>query len=189
MKSCYSHDAAFARLQHRVPQLTKIFRRVFGSRFAFVRLVHDKSKDKMGADLFVILKDGTAVPVDAKIARNDPWIEKGDRSVALEVMSCKERGTPGYLLCGGKITRYLVFLYPTAPAIVLPFRALAKVFRENVDSWIERYGIHEQTTGGIFEDYHSSCVFVPTREIHSALTILLAQFGQRFIPRTYPRAA
>ena len=158
----------------------KALKRRFGSSYVRFSYVTDRDSQKAGIDILAIMADGAAVPVELKTLKTDPLSAWGRDELPLELASCVERGTRGFLSQGGKRTKFVLFLFrDSGRSVCVAFRALAAVFRRCSDQWACRFQTATQTTHGFYETYHSRCVFVPVAEIRMEIHRYMRSYAVR----------
>ena len=123
------------------------------------------ANDRLGIDWFVEMPNGRLLAVDAKVRSEDYWATKGKDDLALEIWSvCGKK--IGWTLDTSKATDYILWLWTTTGRWALfPFPMLCGVATANMPTWKARYGSCKQYSGA----WTSECVFVPRKEVWSAI--------------------
>lgn len=183
MISEFKESVSSASLVSRLPSIREALCEAFGSQYCGFFLSRNRFLDKKGLDGVLILSGGRQFAVDVKCPKHPPapseeWL------LPVETWGCKERGDRGYLLSGGKITHYVLWLYPDENWLLLPFRSLAAVLRRHQVDWSRRYRRSTQSTKGHYETYHSECVLVPTAVVAAAVTGHARQYQAEFRVRS-----
>jgi hypothetical protein len=122
------------------------------------------TNDRLGIDWFVEMPNGKLLSVDTKV-RSEDWASKGKDDLALETWSvCGKK--IGWTLDATKATDYILWLWTTTGRwALLPFPMLCGVATANMETWKAVYGARRQDSGG----WISECVFVPRKEVWSAI--------------------
>lgn len=140
--------------------------------------------DKMGIDYIATLRNGAEIKIDAKTRSKgcSIWWRDGPE-LALEIWSViptkYNAGKVGWTLDEKKEVDLIFFkfdLVDTDKLYLIPYQLLRMVFRRNYYTWIKRYKIDTQTSGG----WQSKCVFVPARIVMSKILETM-EFGQKAI--------
>lgn len=162
-------------------KLHQLLQTAFPEGYKYFEKTNDRTRQRLGIDAILHCQNGDKIPVDLKVLNKDPVVEFGRLDIPLEITSCVERNTPGYLLHGGMDTRYIIWIFkPTGRVVRLPFRTLAATLKLNLTKWQKRYRLHQQTTKGYYENYHSEVMFVPLNVIQDAMEIYLHRYGATF---------
>ncbi len=173
-----------ASLSGRLPSIRRALRSSFPTHFRGFSINRNRALDKRGIDGFLYVVGSRRLPVDVKCSSNNPPSDPSEWLIPLETYSCTESGNRGYLLSGGKLTRYVLWLYPNGEWLLLPFRSLAAVLRRFVEEWRKRYRVSRQRTDGYYETYYSECVFVPATVLVAAVTDHVRPHQPRFRVRS-----
>ena len=182
MTAEFNESVSSASLVGRLPSIREAFRMAFRSQYRGFFLSRNRFLDKKGLDGVLVLSGGRRFAVDVKCPTHPTGAEEW--ALPLETWGCKERGDRGYLLSGGKITRYVLWFYPDENWLVLPFRSLAAVMRNHRENWSRRYRCSSQCTKGHYETYHSECVVVPATVVAAAVTEHVRQYQPAFKVRS-----
>lgn len=126
-------------------------------------LKNSTDKPDKGID-YSIEKSGSLIHIDIKVRKRS----SKDADVALELMSNIELGKEGWLN-GDKLTDYILWLWEDGVWKIYPYKELVIIFAAKKDVWQEKYFCPKQFTRVNGQGYHSSCVFVPIKEIERQL--------------------
>lgn len=127
--------------------------------------------DRQGVDWWVEMSTARHLAVDAKVREQD-WAatHPGDDDLALETWSVVEQQVIGWTRDPSKRCDYVLWLWSdTGRFCLVPFPMLCRVFIENWQQWARRFKTARQHTPRGSGGYHSECVFVPRRELWSAI--------------------
>lgn len=118
--------------------------------------------DKRGVDWWVECSNGKLLAVDTKVREKD----YGD--VCLESIS-KITPTgfqPGWAVDENKVTDYILLYWKdTGRSCFIPFPMLLAASKANMEEWKRAYRVDKHHTVGIYDEWDSECVYVPTKEI------------------------
>ena len=123
------------------------------------------ANDRAGADINLEFGHGQFRFIDIKVRKVD-YRQFGRPDVALEVVSNKERGSPGWALDDSKLTDYILFLWQdTGRMLMHDARALRAVTRKHLPRWMKENQHAEQQTAVRDGHYTSSVVYVSSDEL------------------------
>jgi hypothetical protein len=124
-----------------------------------------RANDRAGADINLEFGHGQFRFIDIKVRKVD-YRRFGRPDVALEVVSNKERGSPGWALDDSKLTDYTLFIWQdTGRVVMFDARALRAVTRSNLPRWSKANQHADQRTAVRDGQYTSSVVFVSSDEL------------------------
>jgi hypothetical protein len=126
--------------------------------------------DRNGTDWWVEMRSGAFLSVDAKV-RSQDYAPRGQDDLALETWSVMEAKKVGWTRDITKRTDYILWLWQdTGRWCLIPFQMLCGVFVDRWQEWAKSHQTAQQKTASLSGvGYHSQCVFVPRKDVWTAL--------------------
>jgi len=126
--------------------------------------------DRNGTDWWVLCRDGHWLSVDVKVRSEDHRVLRKLDDLALEIWSDRERRVVGWTGQLDKRTDYILWFWKdTKRFCMVPFPMLNNVFRKYGRYWGTQYPHGHQKSSKDGRCWFSECVFVPRREVWTAI--------------------
>ena len=126
-----------------LPFWEQCYRKAFPDFAAMVNHRRDGSHQRLGIDRSVILESSRQLFIDEKVRGRNKVTWQVYKDIALEVMSDRDRRTPGWI-CKPLMCDYIAYaIAPLGLCYLLPTPALQAAWIRCGDAWMRDFGVRE----------------------------------------------